>query len=90
MICGDRSTAASSRPLCAEYGVSCTTVRAALATHLHVFIVDGLHYAYPWHELEGWADENDAKLAVSLPRLGASLTYRYDLGDCWDHTIVLE
>ncbi len=29
-------------------------------------------------------------LAAALPRPGARLSYRYDLGDCWDHTVLLE
>jgi hypothetical protein len=58
--------------------------------HLHVFTVDGLRYADPGHELDGCADEHDFTLAVALPRPGAAVGYRYDLGDCWDHTIMLE
>ena len=58
--------------------------------HLHVFTVDGVCYADPWHELDGCADEADITLATALPRPGARLSYRYDLGDCWDHTVLLE
>jgi len=58
--------------------------------HLHVFDVDGIHYADPLHGLDGCADEDDLTLAAALPRPGASLRYRYDLGDCWDHVIRLE
>lgn len=36
------------------------------------------------------ADADLASLASALPRLGSSISYRYDLGDCWDHTITLE
>ena len=58
--------------------------------HLHVFTVDGAHYADPTHELDGCADTDELTLAAALPRLGAHLAYRYDLGDCWDHTVRLE
>lgn len=58
--------------------------------HLHVFTADHLHYADPFHGLEDCADENAVSLAATLPRPGVSMTYRYDLGDCWDHTIILE
>jgi hypothetical protein len=58
--------------------------------HLHVFTIDRMSYADPWHELDGCADESGLTLAAALPRPGARLTYRYDLGDCWDHTVLLE
>lgn len=58
--------------------------------HLHVFAADGQDYADPFVELDGCADEDTARLAAVLPRPGLSLDYRYDLGDCWDHTITLE
>ena len=58
--------------------------------HLHVFTVDGARYADPYHELDGCADTDELTLAAALPRPGARLAYRYDLGDCWDHTVLLE
>jgi Plasmid pRiA4b ORF-3-like protein len=58
--------------------------------HLHVFTVDGIGYADPDHGLDGCGDEETIALASALPRPGARLAYRYDLGDCWDHTILLE
>ncbi len=58
--------------------------------HLHVFTVDGMSYADPWHGLDGCADEEELTLAAALPRSGARLSYRYDLGECWDHTVLLE
>jgi Plasmid pRiA4b ORF-3-like protein len=58
--------------------------------HLHVFTVDGVHYADPLDKLDDCADADQLSLAVALPRPGARLTYRYDLGDCWDHTVLLE
>ncbi len=58
--------------------------------HLHVFTVDGMHYADPFQELDECADSDQLALAEALPRAGARLSYRYDLGDCWDHTVLLE
>jgi hypothetical protein len=58
--------------------------------HLHVFTVDGMHYADPSFELEECADSDQRTLAAALPRAGSRLSYRYDLGDCWDHTVLLE
>ncbi len=58
--------------------------------HLHVFTVDGVHFADPYHDLEGCLDEGTVTLATALPRRRMSIAYRYDLGDCWDHTITLE
>ncbi len=58
--------------------------------HLHVFTVDGTHYGDPFHDLPECADSDQLTLAHALPRAGARLSYRYDLGDCWDHTVQLE
>lgn len=58
--------------------------------HLHVFTVDGMNYADPYYELDECADSDQLALADALPRAGARLSYRYDLGDCWDHTVLLE
>jgi Plasmid pRiA4b ORF-3-like protein len=58
--------------------------------HLHVFTVDGRHYADPFHDLPECADSDQLTLADALPRAGARLSYRYDPGDCWDHTVLLE
>lgn len=58
--------------------------------HLHIFTVDGRPYADPEWELDGAAAEDELRVAAALPRAGARLSYRYDLGDCWDHTVLLE
>lgn len=56
--------------------------------HLHVFTADGHQYGHP--QLHGCTDETTVAIATVLRRTGATLDYRYDLGDCWDHTITLE
>jgi len=58
--------------------------------HLHVFTVDGMHFADPLDKLDDCADSDQLSLGAALPRPGARLAYRYDLGDCWDHTVLLE
>jgi Plasmid pRiA4b ORF-3-like protein len=58
--------------------------------HLHVFTVDGAQYADPAQELDGCMNTDELTLVAALRHPGARLTYRYDLGDCWDHTVLLE
>jgi hypothetical protein len=58
--------------------------------HLHMFTVDGRHYADPFHHLDNTADESTARLGTILPRTGATMTYVYDLGDWWEHRITVE
>jgi hypothetical protein len=58
--------------------------------HLHMFTVDGRHYADPFHHLDDSADESGARLGRILPKAGATMTYVYDLGDWWEHHITVE
>jgi len=58
--------------------------------HLHVFTVDGRRYADPFFGLEETADEFRARLGRLAPSVGTALTYVYDLGDHWEHRIVVE
>lgn len=58
--------------------------------HLHVFTVAGRRYADPFFGLEETADESRARLGKVAPSVGAALTYVYDLGDEWEHRIVVE
>jgi hypothetical protein len=56
--------------------------------HLHSFAARGTTYGEPEPELN-FRDQN----AVSLGELvaeGESLSYTYDFGDCWTHTITVE
>ena len=57
--------------------------------HLHLFESGGRRYADPDFELDDCADESDIRLAKALPA-GGSMTYTYDLGDCWEHRITVE
>jgi hypothetical protein len=58
--------------------------------HLHMFTVDGRRYADPIHDLDDSADESTARLGGLMPRVGATMTYVYDLGDWWEHRITVE
>jgi Plasmid pRiA4b ORF-3-like protein len=58
--------------------------------HLHVFTSDGRRYADPFFGLEETADEFRARLGKVASSVGATLTYVYDLGDHWEHRIVVE
>lgn len=80
-------------PALTDLGLLHRVIQIVLAwddDHLHVFTANGRRYADPDHGLEGCADEDTAALASVLPGPGAMTDYRYDLGDCWDHTITLE
>ncbi|UXY32212.1 hypothetical protein N8I87_40655 [Streptomyces sp. HUAS TT20] len=64
--------------------------------HLHVF-EDGRRAAWGPHRDplggafdSGWDDEDDVSLADVLPRAGGRLSYRYDLGDDWEHRITVD
>ncbi|MEU7457533.1 IS1096 element passenger TnpR family protein [Streptosporangium roseum] len=52
--------------------------------HLHVFAKDWEEYG------DNAKSEYDVTLARLLPDAGQWLAYRYDLGDCWDHSIYVE
>jgi hypothetical protein len=58
--------------------------------HLHLFQGPGRRaYAPAWCDVD--ADDEDAVLlADALPRKGSSLSYIYDLGDCWRHEITCQ
>lgn len=60
-------------------------------SHLHQFIVDGERvYADRSFELEDAADERKINLRTIAPQEGSSFVYEYDLGDSWEHDIVVE
>ena len=56
-------------------------------SHLHTFEARGKTWG-PAVEADGlWDDEREATVAGVLPRTGSRLTYTYDLGDDWEHTV---
>lgn len=58
--------------------------------HLHFFQVGGRRYADVFHDLEDTGDEEWLRLDTAFERVGTTLSYTYDLGDCWDHDIALD
>ncbi|MEA5422028.1 plasmid pRiA4b ORF-3 family protein [Synechococcus sp. CCY9202] len=70
--------------------------------HLHQFITgqrfdDQIFYTPPWDDGFGddafiarQRDETRVKARTILPLVGDSVTYDYDLGDSWEHTLLLE
>ena len=66
-------------------------VQAAMGwqnAHLHVFSDGQTQYGVPDPEL-GYHDEHVTRLD-ELVAPGGRLEYTYDLGDCWDHDILVE
>jgi len=57
--------------------------------HLHVFSTPRREYGIPDPDL-GHADERTVTVAKVLARPGAAMLYTYDLGDGWEHDIVVE
>ncbi|MEU9890100.1 plasmid pRiA4b ORF-3 family protein [Sphaerisporangium sp. NPDC051011] len=58
--------------------------------HLHVFRVGKRHFSDPFRPLEECGDEDLCRLNRVLPAPRSVLRYTYDLGDCWEHEILLE
>jgi hypothetical protein len=64
-------------------------------THLHLFEIGGKSYGFPdpeWDALFGEQCEDDERFALHevIRRLPERFTYTYDMGDGWDHDIVIE
>jgi len=55
-------------------------------SHMHEFRVDGRRTAGPGSAEKG----RSARIGDVLTGIGSSVTYTYDLGDGWEHSIVLE
>jgi hypothetical protein len=58
--------------------------------HLHTFEADRRRFSDRDVALDDHEDESDVRLAKAMPREGATMTYVYDLGDCWEHRITVE
>jgi Plasmid pRiA4b ORF-3-like protein len=54
--------------------------------HLHEFSAAGRHFRRP----DPAEDERRVRLSSLLRRTGAKAIYTYDLGDSWEHSIVLQ
>jgi hypothetical protein len=62
--------------------------------HLHEFAVGEVRYGVPDPDYGAFGppmkDEVEATLKKVAPKEGSKLTYLYDFGDGWDHTILVE
>ena len=73
-----------------------TAIQAAMGwedSHLHEFEKDGVRYGQPnlYEDFEELAVESERKQLGTLFRKGTqSLSYLYDFGDSWKHTVTLE
>ncbi|TQM09667.1 plasmid pRiA4b ORF-3 family protein [Pseudonocardia kunmingensis] len=56
--------------------------------HLHVFTVGPRRYGDPYFDFE--YDEDAITLSAAFARTRKPITYVYDLGDSWEHEILLE
>ncbi|PIP82599.1 MAG: hypothetical protein CO113_10755 [Elusimicrobia bacterium CG_4_9_14_3_um_filter_62_55] len=62
-------------------------------SHLHQFIVGRTFYGIPDDEIEGAIeikDERKHTLSQIAKKKGAKVVYEYDMGDSWEHHIVVE
>jgi Plasmid pRiA4b ORF-3-like protein len=61
--------------------------------HLHMFTIEGTIYGDPAHDEYGdlgTVDEARFKLNQVIYQEGQRLSYEYDFGDSWDHTLLVE
>ena len=58
-------------------------------SHLHVFETKSMRYGIPDPDLD-FVNETAAQVAQVLPRKRSKLLYTYDLGDGWEHDVVVE
>ena len=57
-------------------------------SHLHAYIVDDVWYSAPFHDIEPLGiDERTITVGEALPKVGSSMTWLYDMGDNWAHTV---
>jgi len=60
-------------------------------SHLHQFIADGIFYGQPDPESGARAvSESSVRVGEVLQAEKDAMIYEYDLGDCWEHRIILE
>ena len=60
-------------------------------SHLHSFMVGDATYSTVYDSLETIGDdEEDITVRDALPEVGSTMTWLYDWGDGWKHTITVE
>jgi len=62
--------------------------------HLHQFVIGGTYYGEPHPDYEVWGpemrNEQRVKLGQVTPGQGFRFIYEYDLGDSWQHELLVE
>ena len=60
--------------------------------HLHEFIIDGINYGEEDPEYDDFhqVDERIVRLSEVIKGVGTEFLYRYDFGDSWWHSLVVE
>lgn len=77
----------------ADFSAVIQKVMGWRSSHLHEFRVEDLAYSHPDFELDQEAevyDEQKTRLSGVMASKKTTLIYIYDLGDHWEHEIVLE
>jgi hypothetical protein len=60
-------------------------------SHLHQFTIAGVEYSQPLPEYEfNVRNEATVKLSKVVPGEKFKFLYTYDMGDCWEHEILVE
>ena len=61
-------------------------------SHMHQFTVNGIDYGQPMPEYDDFevSDETKAKLSQLVAAEKSKFLYTYDMGDSWDHEILVE
>ncbi len=60
-------------------------------SHLHSFMVGDATYSPVFDRLETIGDdEEDITIGEALPGVGSTITWLYDWGDGWEHTVTVE
>lgn len=58
--------------------------------HLYQFSAKGKTYSLPDEDRQSVLDSNETAISTLASKKGEEIEYVYDLGDSWDHTLVLE
>ena len=79
-----------SRSTLPELHVAIQAVMGWYDSHLHEFISGQKRYGIPDDDLTALLDERKFRLAQLIKKPQDTLTYVYDYGDYWEHTLTLE
>lgn len=67
------------------------TVMGWTNSHLHHFVVDGEVYSEPDEDNEiEYIDYRKTRISDVMDSVNDEMTYEYDFGDGWEHTLILE